>query len=1001
MVRPIVCAALLSTVWSTMALAQHPLRGSVTDIETRAAIGAARITVRGTALRAFTASDGRFSLTVPDSALTLDVRRLGYQAATVPVAAGQSEVNIALKVTAIELTEQVVTGQATTISRLNLANDVTSVTAEDLNRTHSQTIENSLQGKVPGAVITANSGAPGGGLQVQMRGITSIFGNSAPLYVVDGVAVSNGVIENGLNAASNAAAGTGVGLNSSSQDNGVNRIADLNPEDIETVDFLKGPSAAAIYGSSAANGVIIITTKRGAPGPARFSVTQRVGTHALSHKIGERRFTLAQAIAYDTAPASVPGGGHNISPATTTAMYQASGGFQDFEQQLFGDKSLSYETDISVSGGSEKTQYFISGLEQHDNGIMYGTGYDKQGLRLNLTQSVGSKLELKANVNFVHSLTRRGFTNNDNVNVTPYFIIANTPSFFSFQPVNGVYPANPFLPPGTNPIQTLAQFSLPEDVFRFIGSVDATYTFLTTPTQSVRATLNAGLDAFTMKANLYAPATLIWQQATGLPGLATDLTGTETQAPVALTMTHAYTPSSGAFTATTSAGVRQGYDNLRTNNVVTQNLLANQQNVNLGTAVSVYENRQRVRTLALFGQEEVLLLDQRLYLSAGILGQRSTNNARIKRFFAYPKAGASYRWPVLGPFRELKLRAAFGETGNEPLYGQKFTSLVGLTYTGQLAVNLQGNLADPTLHPEREREIEAGVDATLLDSRVALSVTGYQKNNTDLLLQSALALTTGYSTHTFNGGEIRNRGIEAAVSGFPVRTKDVGWLARVTFAKNVGKVLTLPASVAPGCPSAPTCGFLTPNFFAYAFGGGFIQVGHSPSQILGYGLVNGAYKLEPLGDYQPDFTVGLSNEVTFRNFRLYGLFEWRKGNSVVNLTQVFYDGAAVAPDPAASAQRFAVVNAGGSPYIEDGSFLKLREVALSYQLPDKLVNSLFGGHVSGVRAELSGRNLVTWTPYPGLDPEVSNFGNQSIREAQDVTPYPPSRSFFFTLAVDF
>ncbi len=547
MLRPFVCGVVLSTGWSAIALAQHPLRGSVTDVETGAAIGAVRITVSGTAIRAFSASDGRFTMTVPDSALTLEVRRLGYQPTTVPVAAGQSEVHIALKVTAIQLTEQVVTGQATTIARRNLANDVTSVSAEDLNRTHSETIENSLQGKVPGAVITANSGAPGGGLQVQMRGITSIFGNSAPLYVVDGVAVSNTVIENGLNAASNAAAGTGVGVNSSNQDNGVNRIADLNPEDVESVDFLKGPSAAAIYGSSAANGVIIITTKHGAPGPARFSVTQRVGTHALSHKIGERRFTLAEAIAHDTAcsslpvgtPCTVPGGGHNISPAATTAMYQASGGFQDFEQQLFGDKSLSYETDVSVSGGSEKTQYYLSGLEQHDNGIMYGTGYDKQGLRLNLTQSVGSKLQLKANLNFAHTLTRRGFSNNDNVNVTPYFLIAVTPSYFSFQPVNGVYPKDAFSTPGTNPIQTLAQFSLPEDVFRFVGSLDATYTFLTTPTQSVRATLNAGLDAFTMKSNLYAPATLIWQQATGLPGLATDLTGTETQAPVALTVTHA------------------------------------------------------------------------------------------------------------------------------------------------------------------------------------------------------------------------------------------------------------------------------------------------------------------------------------------------------------------------------------------------------------------------------------------------------------------------------
>jgi hypothetical protein len=455
-------------------------------------------------------------------------------------------------------------------------------------------------------------------------------------------------------------------------------------------------------------------------------------------------------------------------------------------------------------------------------------------------------------------------------------------------------------------------------------------------------------------------------------------------------VSHTYTPAAGTVTATTSVGARRGFSNLLTDNVVSQNLLAGQQNVNLGTAVNVFENRQRVRTLALFGQEEVLLFDQRLYISGGILGQRSTNNADVNHLSVYPKAGVSYRWPTLGPFEEFKVRAAFGETGNEPTYGQKFTALTGQTYSSQPAITIQGNLADPNLHPEREREIEGGVDATLFKSRVAFSLTGYQKNNTDLLLQAVMGIWTGYLNHVFNGGEIRNRGVEASLTGFPLRTKDVGWVAHLTFAKNTGVVLSLPVPA-----------FATPNFFSYHFGGGFIEVGHSPSQILGYTVVNGVKTLGQVGDYQPDFTLGLSNEVTFRNFRLYGFLEWRKGGSVVNLTQNTFDVFGIAPDSAASAQRLSYYNSGGSPYIQDASFLKLREVTLSYQLPDNIVRSLFGGNVASVRAELSGRNLITWTPYLGLDPEVANFGSSSIRESQDVTPYPPSRSYFFTLAVEF
>jgi TonB-linked SusC/RagA family outer membrane protein len=997
--RPLVGAVLLGALWSTTALAQQrSLHGTVTDLNTGAPVVSATVSVKGTAIAAVTTQDGRFTLSVPPGALALTVRRVGYQLGSVPVAPDQSDVDVKLRASVIELGELVVTGQATSVTRRNLANDVATVAGEDVNRVHTETIENGLQGKVAGVIITENSGAPGGGLQVRMRGVTSIFGNSQPLYVIDGIPVSNSVIQNGLNSVSQAAAP--VLLGASNQDNGVNRIADLNPADIESYEILKGPSAAAIYGSSAANGVIVIRTRRGSPGEPRFSVSQRMGTHTLQHKIGLRRFTLAQAVTYDSAA------GIDAAPYTlTNQMYQASGGFQDYEQQVFGDKSLSYETDLRVSGGGERTQYFVSGLEQHDNGIMYGTGYDKQGLRTNLTQLVGSKLQIQGNLNFAHTLTKRGFSNNDNVNVTPYFVIAGTPSFFNFTPVNGVYPKQPFFAPGTNPLQTLSQFSLPEDVFRFTGSVEATYSLLNTGTHTLKATLNAGIDNYSFKASIYAPASLYWQQVTGLPGLSGVLNGTETQPTAAFTVAHTYTPTSNAFTATTSAGIRSGFRSFASTNVVTQNLLANQQNVDLGTAVSVFANRQKVRTLSLFGQEEVLLLDERLLVSGGVLLQKSTNNADVAKLWGYPKVAASYRFPTLGPFEELKFRAAFGETGNEPLYGQKFTALTGLTYVGQNAVTIQGGLADPNLHPERNIEVEGGVDATLFQSRVGFSVTTYQKNNTDLILQAALAPSTGYATRIFNGGEIRNRGVEAAVTAYPIRTKDVSWQARVTFTRNTGVVLSLPVPA-----------FLPPNFFSTHYGSGFIQAGQSPSQIIGYETDTIAYPKRTrgrLGDYEPKFTMGFSSQVTAGPLALSGLVEWRHGGEVVNLTQNGFDSFATAGDCTAgdpnngctgsspSAQRLYLFNIGRSPYIQDASFVKIREITLSYEVPQQIVRSVFGERVRAVHADLSGRNLVTWTPYKGTDPEVSNFGNQNINRGQDVTPYPPNRSYFFTLSVDF
>ena len=251
MLRPLVCAVALASapLWS-VALAQRSLHGTVKDAQTGAPIAAAQVSVRGTKVWASSASDGQFAMGAPAGAVTLDVRRIGFVSAEVPVAADQNDcdlhgADIKLKATALELSEVIVTGQATSVSRRNLANNVVSVTSEDLTRAHSETIENAMQGRVPGAVVTANSGAPGGGMQVRMQGVTSIFGRSQPLYVVDGVPVANTAISNGLNAVTAA----GAGLDASNQDNPVNRIADLNPSDIQSMEFLEGPTAAAIYGS--------------------------------------------------------------------------------------------------------------------------------------------------------------------------------------------------------------------------------------------------------------------------------------------------------------------------------------------------------------------------------------------------------------------------------------------------------------------------------------------------------------------------------------------------------------------------------------------------------------------------------------------------------------------------------------------------------------------------------------------------------------------------------
>src|SRR5581483_9065437 len=279
-------------------------------------------------------------------------RRIGYIATEKAVTPDQEKVDIALARDVLKLEETIITGQATTESRRSVANAVSTVSADQLTAVQSQTLDQALQGKVAGADIQQNSGAPGGGMQVRLRGVSSIIGTSDPLFVVDGVIISNASIPAGTNsitkATSGAAGGSGIASN---EDNASNRLADLDPNDIESIEVLKGASASAIYGSKASQGVVLITTKRGHAGRPKFSVTQRFGFSELSNELGSRTFSKASAD-------SVYG--------ALGALYFKPGVTYDHEQEIAGNKPLSWQTQASISGGNDATTYYSSGILEHD-----------------------------------------------------------------------------------------------------------------------------------------------------------------------------------------------------------------------------------------------------------------------------------------------------------------------------------------------------------------------------------------------------------------------------------------------------------------------------------------------------------------------------------------------------------------------------------------------------------------------------------------------------------
>lgn len=970
--------------------------GKITETGGQIAVPSALINLEGTTTHTYSNDDGNFTLTVPDGEQQLIVRIIGYRTAEITVGAGETTIEVELARDVLNLDEIVVTGQATGVRRQNLANAVATVSAEDLTRAPVASFEQALQGRVAGANVQANNGAPGGGIQVQLRGTSSIIGDHRPLYVVDGVIVSNDEI------ASNAHVVTVSSSNpvrGGQQDNAPNRIADLNANDIESIEILKGASASAIYGSKATNGVVLITTKRGRVGAPRFNFTQRFGFFQKSNDLGLREFETMQ----DAVDAFGPNAANFYSP----------GAFFDHEEYLAGNTPLSFESALSVNGGNESTRYYVSGLVKHDGGIVTNTGYDKQSIKLNVDQSIGSSVLFRISTTALHTKTSRGFTNNDNRSISYWMTLPSTPSFIDLrQREDGTWPHNPFA--NSNILETAANAVNDENVYRFIGAANLRWDAFVSGPHALRFVANGGVDFFTQQNAIFSPPELQFEPDDGLPGTSVKGDAASRFLNAGANAIHTYTHD--RFTSTLSAGFQYEERDLDVSRIAARNLVAGLSNADDGTDLSVRQNRQQVKDFGVFVQEEILIGD-RLLLTGAIRADRSSNNAEPSELFTYPKAAASYRFPDLIPglLDELKLRAAFGQSGNQPLYGQKFSTLNTGNIGGLQTFSVSGTTVSPDLKPERQREIELGTDMTILGDRATVEFTVYEKEITDLLLQRALPPSTGFSTQIFNGGVMQTRGVEAGLTLFPVTTPSFQWTSSATFSLDRSEIVELPV----------------PEFRAGGFGtalGGFqITEGSSPSAFFGRdtaAVTNdprcggpcevGDRMIVVLGDANPDYRVGFGNDLRFGDFSAYFLWDWQQGGTVANLTGWLYDLSKNAADyanectdpgcmPGESLGDFRLrvyPSKITSVWLEDATFVKLREVTLNYAVPERYTNMLREG-MGDVTLTVSGRNILTFTGYSGMDPEVSNFGSEAIARNLDVAPFPPSRSFWFSVNMGF
>jgi hypothetical protein len=342
---------------------------------------------------------------------------------------------------------------------------------------------------------------------------------------------------------------------------------------------------------------------------------------------------------------------------------------------------------------------------------------------------------------------------------------------------------------------------------------------------------------------------------------------------------------------------------------------------------------------------------------------------------------------------ELKLRFAYGVSGTVPNYGVRFNGDSLKDYSGQLSLKPGLVDGDPNVKPETNTDLETGFDATLFHNNLTLSATVYQKRITNLLLLAQALPSSGVDQQWINGGQMTNRGIELQLGATPVKVGDFSWVTNENFARNLAVVDNLPI---PGFQPGFTAFGYTP------FGGYRIEAGHSPTAFWGQASINGAAPaIVQLGDANPAFTMGFTNDFNYGVVHLHAFLDWRRGFKVSDLTEQYFDGAHNLQDTAATAARIAGQGAGLTPYLYNGDYLKLRELTLKVDLPSRFVQHAGHGYVRSASVSLSGRNLITWTSYPGLDPDVSNFSSQLTGRGQDVTPYPPTRSYFLSIDLGF
>lgn len=1004
---------------STTAGAQGTVTGRVTEALSGAPVQEARIIVLGTSLVAVTGVDGRYTVRgVPSGPTDIRVLRVGFleQKKNVAVSSSQTTtLDFALRGSVVKL-QEVVTTATGEQRRIELGTTVSNIDAS--RRAQEAPVKNLadvLAGQAPGVQVVS-AGTTGSGARIRIRGTSSLSLSSDPIYIIDGVRLTS---QTG-SVSPNIFVGSGDGRGTQT------RALDLNPDEIENIEVVKGPSAATLYGTDAANGVIVITTKRGRAGAQKWEVFGESGLIQDRHK-------------YPTAYTRLAKGATTLSQVCRLQAAVAGTCVPDSlnTYNLFEDPTASplangfrRQGGVQLGGGSDVIRFFTSAQLEDETGVyripafelarldstvgvrnewQYPNNLSRQSVRANINATPNGKLDLALSSGFIHSTTRIPQTDNNALGLLSHAY--GGPGFVSMPSV------------GYNLSTTGAQLhgyraSTPGDIFqntttqeinRFIGSANANWR----PTSWLANRGNIGLD-FTGRQDeqLCRRGTCADIGSTRL-GFVQDDRATINTFSADLGSTATWLPRD-YLNLKTTVGAQFINAFFGRNGAGTSNLPPGTQTVTAGATPFADEATDVTRTLGAFVEEAVAFRD-RLFLTGALrTDQNSAFGTNFQRV-VYPKASLSWVISEEGFFRkpsflnELRLRTAYGESGVQPGPNDalRFYSpaTVNIGTTDQPAVVFT-SLGNSDLRPERAREYEGGFDAKLFDTRVSFEATFYSKTTKDALISAIIppSAGSGATTRRQNLGSVKNAGVEMALNAQLVDARTFGWTLGVTGSSNANKLVTLGEGIQPivGAtirqqPGYPLNGYWQRKLtgFSDADNNGVITLSEitvdDSSTFVGYSL--------------PKYEVSLSNgfEMLNKMLRINTLFDYKGGNTLLNGTERIRcqnrNNCRGLFDPTASlSDQARVVALRDHPsrtqagFMEDAAFVRFRELAVSAQLPARLASRV---GASSASVTFAGRNLHVWTKYDGIDPESNaDAGGGGTLNAPSDFQTTPAPTFF-------